>query len=137
MTRREVILISVLTLGAVLVSFATACGSSPAPNRILNSIAVTPTAADAQNFPSGQVQFVATGSFTMPPSPAPVPFTAPYSGSWLSSSPNMATINPSGLAQCLPGTAGTVTITAIASSNSAPGGAMSTAVSGTAALTCP
>ena len=137
MTKREVILISVLTLGAMLVSFATACGSSPAPIRILNSIAVTPTAADAQNFPSGQVQFVATGSFTTPPSPALVPFVAPYSGSWLSSGPNIATINPSGLAQCLPGTAGTVTITAIASSNSAPGGAMSTAVSGTAALTCP
>ena len=134
MTRQEVIFISVLTLAAVL---ATACGSSPAPNRVLNSIALSPTAADAQNFPSGQVQFVATGSFTIPPSPAPVTFVAPYSGSWLSSNPNIATINSSGLAQCLPGTAGGVTITAIASTNSGRGGAMSTAVSGTAALTCP
>ena len=136
MTKKQVVL-PALVLVAVLVSVETGCGSSATTNRILNSIAVTPPAADAQNFPSGQVQFVATGSFSKPPSPAVVPFIAPYSGSWLSSNPNIATVNQSGVAQCVPGTSGAVTVTAIASSNSAPGGAMSTAVSGTATLTCP
>ena len=136
MTKKQVVL-PALVLVAVLFSVETGCGSSATTNRILNSIAVTPPAANAQNFPGGQVQFVATGSFNKPPSPAPVPFIAPYSGSWLSSNPNVATINQSGVAQCMPGATGSVTITAIASSNSAPGGAMSTAVRGTAALTCP
>ena len=116
------------------------CGSmNSTPNRVLQSVEVSPTRADAQAFPQGQVQFTATGTFSTPPSPAPVPvpFVAPYPGSWISSNPNIATINDSGVAQCVAGTSGTVTVTALVSSNSAKGTQMSTGVSGTAKLTCP
>src|SRR5215469_18521826 len=111
--------------------------SNSISNRVLESITVTPTTADAQNFLLGGVLFTATGKFSKPPSPAPVPFVAPYSGGWTSSDPTIAIVDNLGFATCLGGTSGTVMITAQASSNSANPPAMSTAVSGTAQLTCP
>lgn len=108
------------------------------PNRVLQSMVITPATADAQSSPSGQVQFSAMGTFSKAPSPAPVPFVAPYSGSWATSDLNVATIDQTGLAMCAAGANGTVTITATASSNSGMGTQnTSTAVSGTAKLTCP
>jgi hypothetical protein len=107
-------------------------------NRVLQSMVVSPATADARNSPSGQVQFSAMGTFSKAPSPAPVPFVAPYSGSWATSDLNVATIDQHGLAMCVAGASGTVTITAIASSNAGVGTQnTSTAVSGTAKLTCP
>jgi len=108
------------------------------PNRVLQSMVITPATADAQSSPSGQVQFSAMGTFSKAPSPAPVPFVAPYSGSWATSDLNVATIDQTGVAMCAAGANGTVTITATASSNSGMGTQnMSIAVSGTAKLTCP
>ena len=108
------------------------------PNRVLQSMVITPAAADAQTSPQGQVQFSAMGTFSKAPSPAPVPFVAPYSGSWATSDLNIATIDQTGLAQCVSGAAATVTITAVASTNAGHGTQQtSTAVSGTAKLTCP
>jgi hypothetical protein len=125
----------------VTFAFATAgCGSMNSPqNRVLQSMSVNPATADAQNFPQGQVQFTATGTFSQAPSPAvvPVPFVSPYSGSWESSNPNVATINQNGVAQCIAGASGTVTIKADVSSNSAKGTQMSTGVLATSQLTCP
>lgn len=129
---------SLLVVLVVIAAYAVGCGAMNSSNRVLQSIAVTPSNANAQNSAMGQVQFTATGTFSKPPSPALVPFSDPYSGSWGISNLNIATINQSGLAQCMPGKSGTVTVTAIASSNSATGmGQMSTAVQGTAKLTCP
>jgi hypothetical protein len=126
----------------LLIAFAIttiACSSmNSMSNRVLQSMVISPANADAQTSPQGQVQFSAMGTFSKAPSPAPVPFVAPYSGSWATSDLDVATIDQTGLAQCVPGTAGTVTITAIASSNAGMGTQnMSTAVSGTAKLTCP
>lgn len=130
---------SLLIVVVVIAAQNVGCGAmNSGSNRMLQSIAVTPSNANAQNFAMGQVQFTATGTFSKPPSPALVPFSDPYSGSWGISNLSIATINQSGLAQCMPGKSGTVTITATASSNSATGmGQMSTAVQGTAKLTCP
>ncbi len=130
---------SVLTLVVVMAAQTLGCGSMySSSNRVLQSVTVTPANADAQNFIMGQVQFTATGSFSQPPSPAIVPFQPPYTGSWSSSNLKIATISQSGLAQCMAGAAGQVTISAIVSSNSATGtGQMSTAVSGKTTLTCP
>jgi len=117
------------------------CGSSNMnSNRVLQSMAITPANADAQNFPNGQVQFTATGTFNKAPSPAQVTFQPPYTGTWSlmgASAANIATISQAGLAQCIAGAAGTVTVSAVASSNSATGPAMSTAVTGSTTLTCP
>src|SRR5437763_37056 len=139
MTRQTVVSCSAFALTVLLVAFGTACGSSSSSNRVLTSMALTPANANAQNFAGGQVQFVATGTFSKAPSPAsvPVPFVAPYSGSWSSLNPNIATVDQNGLAQCVAGASGTATIKAGASSNSATGSAMSTLVSATATLTCP
>jgi hypothetical protein len=116
------------------------CGTSSSSNRVLQSIAVTPATADAQSS-NGQVQFTATGTFSKAPSSAPVTFAAPYSGSW-SADPTMATLVGTGTGtatfQCVAGVSSVVTIKATASTNAATGtGATSTAVSGTASLTCP
>jgi hypothetical protein len=137
MVKHRFILPATVLLAIVVFTLqTTACGTSPS-NRVLSSITVTPATADAQNFTNGQVQFTATGAFSKPPSPAPVPFVAPYSGSWETSDPNIATISQSGVAQCVGGASGTVKVIAVASANSAKGPAMSIAVSGTAQLTCP
>ena len=122
-----------------VVAQSVGCGAmSSNSNRVLQSITVTPASADAQSFTLGQVQFIATGTFSKPPSPALVPFASPYTGSWTVSNTSIATISQGGLAQCVAGAAGTVTVNAIASSNSATGmGQMSTAVQGTARLSCP
>ena len=73
--------------------------------------------ADAQSFPSGQVQFTATGTFSKPPSPSVVTFQAPYSGSWFSTDPVtlVSTGNGTAIFQCIAGKSGTFTITAVAS----------------------
>lgn len=124
-----------LLLAAVLGPAVNGCGTNSM--RVLQSMTVTPPTADAAKSPGGKVQFTATGTFSRPPSPAVVPFVEPYTGSWTVSNPAVATISQSGLAQCVPGAAGTVDVKAIASANSAGMGAMSIAVTGTATLTCP
>jgi hypothetical protein len=114
------------------------CGmNSMAPSRVLQSMTVSPAIADAAHSPDGKVQFKASGTFSQPPSPDVVTFVAPYSGSWSVSNLDIATISPSGLAQCVPGGSGTVDVIAVASANSAPPGAMSIGVRGMAKLTCP
>jgi hypothetical protein len=125
---------SLLIVVVVIAAQAVGCGAMNS-NRVLQSMAITPSNATAQ---MGQMQFAATGTFSKPPSPAPVPFVDPYSGSWAISNLKIATISQSGLAKCISGASGTVTVTAIASSNSATGmGQMSTAVQGSTKLTCP
>lgn len=125
---------SLLIVVVVIAAQAVGCGAMNS-NRVLQSMAITPSNATAQ---MGQMQFTATGTFSKPPSPAPVPFVDPYSGSWAISNLKIATISQSGLAKCISGASGTVTVTAIASSNSATGmGQMSTAVQGSTKLTCP
>jgi hypothetical protein len=113
-------------------------------NRTLMSMTVTPATANAENFMNGQVQFTATGTFSQPPSPAPVTFMAPFSGGWSVSNMDVATINQYGMAQCMH--TGMVTVTAQASTNSTSmsgamsmsrGMSMSTAVTATATLNCP
>lgn len=126
-----------LPIAFLLLALA-ACGMN-SQNRVLMSMTLAPTTADAQNFAGGQVQFTATGVFSEPPSPATVTFMEPFSGTWTVSNSNVATIDQSGMAQCISGASGVVTVTAVASSNSAgmSPGAMSTAVSASAMLTCP
>lgn len=141
MSHRSAFVLSagMLALITVIAAQTLGCGSMySSPNRVLQSVMITPANADAQNFTMGQVQFTAMGTFSKPPSPATIPFQPPYTGTWSSSNLNIATISQSGVAQCMAGGAGQVTISAIVSSNSATaGGQMSTAVTGKATLTCP
>jgi hypothetical protein len=131
-------------LGAAsLAMMMTSCGSPSIPNagRVLLTIVVTPATADAQAFTNGQVEFTATGTFSVAPSPAPVTFVAPYTGGFIvspntsnqvianivSTGPGTATV------QCVAGMSGTVEVGATASANNGT----STTVSGIAQITCP
>jgi len=118
------------------------CGNG---NRQLQSITVTPSAADAQKFPEGQVQFSAVGNYSAPPTPAPL-----SSVQWCASpGPGVcvgqnvkpgATISQTGLAQCDAGSVGTWTINASSPPTQAsqPGGEIGVnIVFGSATLTCP
>ena len=109
------------------------CGMN---NRVLNSMTISPASADAQNFTNGQVQFTATGSFSQPPSPAAV-----TPDTWSSSNVQIATIDQNGMAQCVQGTTGMVTIVASVSFATRLAGPAGTAilrvVSAKATLNCP
>jgi hypothetical protein len=131
-------LLSVCLLAAYAITSIGCSSMKSMSNRVLQSMVISPATADAQSSPSGQVQFSAMGKFSQAPSPAPVPFVAPYSGSWATSDLNVATIDQHGLATCVAGASDTVTVSAIASSNAGMGTQnTSTAVTGTAKLTCP
>lgn len=101
-------------------------------DRRLQAITLSPTTATGHDSSDGQVQFVATGSFTS----APTPVTPLQASSWLVSDPQIATVTGTGQAQCLAGAMGTVTVKAVASSGSDMMGT-ATVVTGTAQLTCP
>jgi hypothetical protein len=106
------------------------CGTrSP---RLLQSISVTPASADAHSFPNGQVQFTAVGAYSRPPSPSPI-----TQSEWSLSDPTIATISPSGLAQCRPGALGAVTVKASTSGPCTGTGCTAVLISATAQLSCP
>ena len=119
------------------------CGGGMSNTRLLQSIMVTPTAANAETFPGGMVQFTATGSFSMPPTPARL-----MNATWCISDSSGcmaiagAAVDANGMAQCNPGFMGMVMVKAMASNGAGsppvmmmgPTGVM---VSGTAQLTCP
>jgi len=80
----------------------TGCGSS-SNTRMLVSLSATPATADAQNYPNGQVQFVATGTYNKPP----IKVTPQLVTSWQIIPNTMATITQNGLAECVAGQTGT------------------------------
>lgn len=122
--------LGVAALLAAISLSATGCGS--ASPRLLQSISVTPASADAQSFPDGQVQFVAMGTYSQPPSPSPI-----TASQWLLSEPNIATISESGVAQCTPGASGVVTVKAVTSAPCSGTACTAALLSGSAKLTCP
>lgn len=119
---------AVLLVGIELIG--NGCGNgSP---RLLQSVSVTPPSAEAQNFPNGQVQFTAIGTYSQPPSPSPITQVG-----WSLSNPNIATVSPSGLAQCDPGASGVVTVQASTSAPCSGTACTAALLSGTAQLSCP
>jgi hypothetical protein len=91
-------------LALPLILLTAGCGSSSP--RMLQTVTASPASADAKNFPNGRVQFVPTGTYSKPPTKVtPQPVTA-----WLVSPSALATIDQTGLAECLPGQVGTANI---------------------------
>lgn len=141
-------LLSFFFLVVIAIAITLACGSSAAPPRnttgILESVSVNPATADAQNYPNGEVPFIATGYYSTPPSPV-TPLTATWGACYEGSSTSEVSVSTKGLAQCAGGSVGTFTVFAFAPSNSGlPCPALTTAcggggcqVTGTAQLTCP
>lgn len=132
----------------LLLLAAIACGDG----RTLQTVALSPTSADARNFPNGQVQFAATGTFTQPPSPAQLTskdVTWCVGGRADAANPTagicegfiipMATVDENGVAQCTPQAQGPVYILAGKPSSKMllPDQGSQLAVYGSAVLTCP
>ena len=115
-----------LTPGIFLAAmFLTACGSN-------QPITVSPTSADAQNFPNGIVQFTATGVMS------PTWCIGRSNGSCNGNIASIATIDINGQAQCLAGHSGSVTILAGTGGRVMnPDGGMQFSHFGSAQLTCP
>jgi hypothetical protein len=126
-----------VALVTVVMLILAGCGNSK-----LTSVTITPAAADAQNFPNGQVPFTAMGTFS--DSSKPVPLTTV---TWCVGSSNglcngniasPATIDSKGLARCtgvLNGTANILAGTDI--SMGMPDTGQQLRIFGTAKLTCP
>jgi hypothetical protein len=119
---------------------ALGCGSG----RQLQSVALTPTTADAQNFANGHVQFTATGTFSQKPSPVLLTSrdvgwcVGSDSGTCPGNIASGAIVDQNGLAQCAPNFTGTVTV--LAGSGPAvtmPDGPSQLKIFGKAKLTCP
>ncbi len=125
MTRSGLLFVVALYLTSVTL----ACGGSTP--RQLQSITVSPAMADAQSTTSGQVQFTATGNFNKPPLTE-----TPMTAAWAVSDVTIATIDNSGLAQCVASAVGTATITGSVTVQPLDGQQGST-IKGTAQLTCP
>ena len=127
-------------LGLVLISsVALSCGAaSKGQQGQLQSITLSPATADAQDYPDGQVQFIATGIYINPAHKV-----TPQPAHWGVCQQNAATsevsVTTAGLAQCANGAAGTYTIFAFDMTNcdaiTACGGGCT--VVGTAQLSCP
>lgn len=137
-------------------AIALACGSpvshiapscSPVPtttNSIgLQSVTVCPAAADAKDYPDGEIQFVAIGTFNTAPSPAlPTPV---YWGACQQNQPTTGvTVSNTGVAQCASGASGNYTVWAYGLNDQkvcpefvGPCGTGGCQVTGTAQLTCP
>lgn len=124
----------------LLVLATAACGN----NRQLQTVTLSPTAAVAHNFPNGQVSFAATGAFSKPPSPVPLTSkdvgwcVGTSGGACVGNINTGATVDLNGVAQCVAGFSGTVTILA------GTGGTTTMAdtgsqlkIFGSAQLTCP
>jgi hypothetical protein len=119
------------------VSFALSCGASQRPSQ-LQSITLSPATADAQNYPNGQVQFVATGYY-IHPSYTVTPQSAAWGTCYQSAPTSDVSVTTRGMAQCANGATGTYTVFAFVPTNcnliTACGGGCT--VQGNAQLTCP
>jgi hypothetical protein len=138
--------LAIFLFALVLVaSFVLACGAgakSQSQEDPLVSITLSPTAADAQDYTNGQVQFVATGSY-IDPSRTVTPLSATWGTCYQNAATSEVTVSAGGVAQCAPGAVGTYTIWAddpptpgvgCLAINACGGGCF---VVGSAQLTCP
>lgn len=131
-----------LSLGGLLLisALGLSCGSSASqqgPGE-LKSITVTPMAADAQDYPNGQVQFLASGVYVNPPHTV-MPQPAQWGACQQNATTSEVSVTSEGMARCASGAAGVYTVFAYDMTNcsaitSCGGGCT---VVGTAQLTCP
>ena len=146
--KKALISVSLLVLALAGLLVALSCGGGQSQSQ-LQTVAVNPASADAQNYPSGEVPFVATGYY-VDPDQTVTPLTTAWwtacSGTGTTSGPtNDVVLSQSGTAQCASGAHGTYTIFATDTKTSArcpaitPCGVIvgGCVVNGTAQLTCP
>jgi hypothetical protein len=151
--------LALTALDILLFLIMAGCGGTSTTNvRMMQSLMVAPSAADAQKFSNGQVQFTATATFNMAPttvmsppvlwsvgnpafmSATPTPMPSPMPMSMSAAASTGPSINANGLAQCN-GFNGTVTIEATAPANPSitisQMSQMTQNITGMATLICP
>src|SRR5215471_10538202 len=124
---RSASLISAILLEVCFLLGLAGCGGSTMANsgRVMQSLMVTPSSADAQNSPGGKVQFTATATFNMPPTTVKSPpvvwsigtssaMPPPMMGMSMSTMSPSPTVDTNGVAQCN-GFTGIVAVQATAS----------------------
>ena len=110
--------------------------------RFLAFITISPTTADARNFPNNTVPFVATGSFNSVPTPiTPLPnvlwtVESPFFSGGVPNSGH-ATIDQNGNATCTAGFTGSVQVFATAPADSNQSISINNQKVGAATLVCP
>ena len=126
-------------LGFVVTAMAVelACGNSH-----LTSVILSPAIADAQDFPNGQVQCAAFGTYGSSMKPVPLHNLAwcigTSSGVCNGNIASVATVSGSGVAQCLSGQPGTATVLAGSAGHMGlPDTGFPLTVFGSAQLSCP
>jgi hypothetical protein len=130
-----------MLLLALAVAAVSGCGGS----RQLQSVSLSPAAADAQSFPNGQVSFTATGTFSKPPSPATLTSkdvlwcVGSSDGTCVGNAIPGATVDQNGVAQCNAAFTGTAIVLAGKTSSTMgnPDSGPKLVVFGSAQLTCP
>jgi len=87
------------------------CSSNPAVANpdMPQSITLCPAVADARDYPDGQVQFTAIGSYKAPPSPA-LPEPVVWGACQQNQFTTGVTVSSTGVAQCASGASGTYTV---------------------------
>jgi hypothetical protein len=130
---------------SVAASLILSCGAGSQGQDPLQSITLSPAAADAQNYPNGQVQFIASGYYSNP-SRTVTPLSATWGTCYQFAPTSAISVTSTGLAQCASGAVGTFSVWANDPMPLAPGVyscPASTACGGgctiqaTAQLTCP
>jgi len=105
MSRLRLVLFSsgLIALAAIVLS----CGSPS--GHPLQSISLSPTAADAQDYPNGQVPFVVTGYYPTPPMTV-TPVAATWGACFQSAPTTQVSVSNTGIAQCGSEASGTYTV---------------------------
>lgn len=129
-----------LVLSALIVL---ACGSNPT-NRAVQSLEITPAAADAQDYPDGQVPFTAIGVYNNSQLSPVEPTSATWGACYQNAASTAVTVSTSGVAHCAHGASGVYTVWAyvMTSKKACPNwvtacGGGGCQITGTAQLTCP
>jgi hypothetical protein len=129
----------------ITAAIALSCGSSTPPTHQLQSITLSPATADAQDYPNGEVPFVASGHYNIAPLTV-TPLSATWGTCYQFASTSAISVTTSGMAQCASGASGTYTVWANDPAQLGPGVYSCTAetacgggcmVQGSAQLTCP
>jgi len=100
-----------LACGSSVSHVAPSCSSAPtvANPGMPQSLILCPAVADAKDYPNGQVQFIAIGSYNTSPSPA-LPKPVLWGACQQNQSTTGVTVSTAGIAQCASGASGTYTV---------------------------